>query len=354
MPFQTVSGGLTLQVPTAGTQNWASGALTLAWQKIADHDHTGGGLGTQISAGAIAANAVIGASIRYENNVAARWRNAANTADINGIKVNASNLVEFGANIAAIGLSNNAYLTGRNAAGSADVNLIKINASDRIEFGTTVSAIVLNTALSHLYGGIGTTGVPSNGQLPVGNGAGFTLAAITGTADQITVTNGAGTIALSTPQSIGTASSPTFAGVTAAAFTNSTSTGLVSSAANAAWSPTVTGSGSMTVGSLAQKNTEYLRIGGLMYFRCCLAFTLGGTQSTQINISVPLAGTADNVSTAWSCAAEQGSNAYGVGAREEARWRYDGSNIAVFLTNGASWTLGATLVHIQGSYKITA
>jgi hypothetical protein len=58
-------------------------------------------------------------------------------------------------------------------------------------------------------------GAATNGQLPIGStGADPVLAALTGTADQITVTNGAGTITLSTPQSINTTSSPQFAGVT--------------------------------------------------------------------------------------------------------------------------------------------
>ena len=57
-------------------------------------------------------------------------------------------------------------------------------------------------------------GAATNGQLPIGStGADPVLAALTGTADQITVTNGAGTITLSTPQSINTTSSPQFAGV---------------------------------------------------------------------------------------------------------------------------------------------
>ena len=57
-------------------------------------------------------------------------------------------------------------------------------------------------------------GAATNGQLPIGStGADPVLAALTGTADQITVTNGAGTITLSTPQSINTTSSPQFAGL---------------------------------------------------------------------------------------------------------------------------------------------
>jgi hypothetical protein len=59
-------------------------------------------------------------------------------------------------------------------------------------------------------GGTGLTATPTNGQLDIGNGSGFTRAVLTGTANQVVVTNGAGSITLSTPQSIGTASSVQF------------------------------------------------------------------------------------------------------------------------------------------------
>jgi hypothetical protein len=54
----------------------------------------------------------------------------------------------------------------------------------------------------------------TNGQLPIGStGANPAAATITGTANQVTVTNGAGSITLATPQNIGTGSTPTFAGL---------------------------------------------------------------------------------------------------------------------------------------------
>lgn len=66
--------------------------------------------------------------------------------------------------------------------------------------------------LTPAKGGTGFDGsAAANGRLPIGNGAGFTLAGLTGTADQVVVTNGAGTITLSTPQSINTTSTPRFA-----------------------------------------------------------------------------------------------------------------------------------------------
>jgi hypothetical protein len=64
-------------------------------------------------------------------------------------------------------------------------------------------------------------GVATNGQLPIGStGADPVLAALTGTSNQITVTNGAGTITLSLPQNIHTGASPTFAGLTLTGLTD--------------------------------------------------------------------------------------------------------------------------------------
>jgi len=63
-------------------------------------------------------------------------------------------------------------------------------------------------------GAITALGVATNGQIPIGDGTTDpVLATLTGTANQVTVTNGAGTITLSTPQSIGTASAVQFASV---------------------------------------------------------------------------------------------------------------------------------------------
>lgn len=57
-------------------------------------------------------------------------------------------------------------------------------------------------------------GVATNGQLPIGStGADPVLATLTGTANQITVTSGAGSITLSGPQDIHTGADPTFIGL---------------------------------------------------------------------------------------------------------------------------------------------
>jgi hypothetical protein len=89
-----------------------------------------------------------------------------------------------------------------------------------LPFANTVALVNSNREL--------TTGPAlANGQLLVGSTGNMPVAAsITGTANQVTVTPGAGSITLSTPQSIGTASSVTFAGLVLAATTNQIAAGV--------------------------------------------------------------------------------------------------------------------------------
>jgi len=104
--------------------------------------------------------------------------------------------------------------------------------------GLTLSGLA---ARSFLFSGAGSllssTVAPTNGQLLIGStGANPVSAALTGTANQVTVTNGAGSITLSLPQNIAVGSSPTFtaltlSGLTANAFTYSGTAGLITSTA---------------------------------------------------------------------------------------------------------------------------
>jgi hypothetical protein len=55
------------------------------------------------------------------------------------------------------------------------------------------------------------TSTPSNGGLLIGNGSGFTVATLTGTVNQVNVTNGAGSVTLSLPQPIAPSNGPQFA-----------------------------------------------------------------------------------------------------------------------------------------------
>lgn len=99
MPYITYSSGLTIKSPTRGTRNYEQTMRTDTYQKISEHDHTGGGRGSQLGGGAIANDTLNDLKVRLRNNQYFRGRNAADAADVNILKVNASNLIELGANI---------------------------------------------------------------------------------------------------------------------------------------------------------------------------------------------------------------------------------------------------------------
>ncbi len=115
--------------------------------------------------------------------------------------------------------------------------------------GLTTNAFIYPGA----SGGLTSTAAASNGQLLIGSTAAPpVLAALTGSTDQVIVTNGAGSIVLSLPQSINTSSTPTFAGLslstalgiasggTAAATAGSARTNLGAAAAGAPGAHTTT------------------------------------------------------------------------------------------------------------------
>ena len=77
----------------------------------------------------------------------------------------------------------------------------------------TITGLTDNALIYPVSGLLTSLGVATNGQIPVGStGAVPVLTTITGTANQVVSTPGAGSITLSTPQDIHTGAIPTFAG----------------------------------------------------------------------------------------------------------------------------------------------
>lgn len=76
-------------------------------------------------------------------------------------------------------------------------------------YASSTSVLTTGT-LPVASGGTGLSSTPGNGALDIGNGTGFTRATLTGTTNQITVTNASGSITLSTPQSLNTTASVQF------------------------------------------------------------------------------------------------------------------------------------------------
>lgn len=115
------------------------------------------------------------------------------------------------------------YLTGVTSAIQTQIDSKSPTAGSTslITLGTVTTGTWSATTIAVNKGGTGQT-TYTDGQLLIGNSTGNTLtkATLTGTSNQITVTNGGGSITLSTPQNIHTAATPTFSSLTLSAISN--------------------------------------------------------------------------------------------------------------------------------------
>ena len=95
MPFLTTTGGLNFSYPTDGTTNWGS-TLKTSFNTISAHNHTGAPNGVQLGTNSLQNNAIIGSKFRLLNDTFLRGRNAADSADINILKVTTGDVLQFG------------------------------------------------------------------------------------------------------------------------------------------------------------------------------------------------------------------------------------------------------------------
>ncbi len=111
----------------------------------------------------------------------------------------------------------------------------------------------------------------TNGQLYIGSTSASVVAAtLTGTTNQVIVTNGAASITLSTPQNIGTASTPTFASETLSAVTNQLTLGTTNTVTISSTAPS--SSRTYTIHDAGAAANFVLDTGG--------ALTISGTATT--------------------------------------------------------------------------
>lgn len=128
------SSQLQLTIPIALETDWATTIRDNCFQKIVEHDHTGSaGKGIKIATAAITDNAVTGAKIRLANNQYLRGRNAADSADKDIVKVNASDELQFGTTVGSMNVQDDGFTILDNAD---NTKILAFNAS-AITTGTT-------------------------------------------------------------------------------------------------------------------------------------------------------------------------------------------------------------------------
>lgn len=93
MPYITISDGLTIKTPTAGTKNYFTTMYNDTFKKISAHDHTGSGKGLQLGASALQANAITFAKMQQITTDRLLGRDTAGTGSIEQLTV--GNGIEF-------------------------------------------------------------------------------------------------------------------------------------------------------------------------------------------------------------------------------------------------------------------
>lgn len=213
------TGGYNVGVGIQTLLNSTTGINNTALGSFAGDTNTSGGNNTllgyaaDVAAGNLSYSTAIGASsVVATSNTVAIGRNS--TADQVVIGTDTRNDTTANTKLYVNGISRFnglQYGTSSTYSGTVTANLFSGSGASL----TNLSAGNISSGtLAVARGGTGLGTTPNNGQLLIGNGAGYTLATLTGTANQVSIINGAGSVTLSLPQNIATTSTPTFGGMT--------------------------------------------------------------------------------------------------------------------------------------------
>lgn len=181
MPFKTLSSGLTLQIPTAGTKNWSATLEAQNWQKLSEHDHTGSGKGKQIGTNAlsnlavtaakIASDAVTTAKILDDNVTTAKIApNAITPTEIAADAVTTAKILDSNVTTAKIADGNVTTVkildSNVTTAKIADSNVTTAKIADANI--TTIKILDSNVTLAKLAAAVQEALVPAGSILPTG------------------------------------------------------------------------------------------------------------------------------------------------------------------------------------------
>lgn len=149
---------LVITIPSKREAGWADSFESGFFQKVVDHDHSGD-KGVRIGTAGIANEAItqgklallaVGTLQLANTSVSSEKLQASSvtTEKIANANVTTEKLAENAVDDTKVRLRNNQYLKGRNAADSADIDIIKINASDVVELAGSFQAVPTDNSVS--------------------------------------------------------------------------------------------------------------------------------------------------------------------------------------------------------------
>lgn len=110
------------------------------------------------------------------------------------------------------------------------------------------------------------------------------------------------------------------------------------------WTPTITASGAMTIGSTVITYAKYCRMGSMVFIKARATFTTGGTANTDVIFTLPV-----NISTDGEVLAAAVSDPSGLAGFAQ---RNSSTTIYVRRYDSANWSLGASRgFFVNGFYE---
>lgn len=111
------------------------------------------------------------------------------------------------------------------------------------------------------------------------------------------------------------------------------------------YTPTITGTGGMTVSGVTVTGAHYIQLGTVVLFEFRVSFTLGGTQAIEVDATLPV-NTAGSFSNTVNFITNLAGGGYNPGIASA------GSNkVAMYVGGQVPWDLGAWEVIAQGFYQ---
>ncbi|HWY78770.1 MAG TPA: hypothetical protein VNW29_00260, partial [Candidatus Sulfotelmatobacter sp.] len=252
----TASSAFVINTPAAGSQNaltiQANGINTLTVDENGNLA-TSGTIATN-TGGTVTSNGLLTASNGFTQTTGAlnlvATSGSLSLAGLSATSINTgtNNILFTSGNFNTTATGINATAIGSTTPSTAAFTTLTSSGNTTLSSFTTAGVVTNNASgllstVPQLGVAVGGTGInatnAANGNLLIGNGIGFSLATITGTPNQVNVTNGAGAIRLSLPQDIAATSSPTFASLNLTNITNQLVLGTTNRTTISSVAPTV-------------------------------------------------------------------------------------------------------------------
>jgi len=138
---------LVIKVPTIGSTDWGDTMRTDTFLKIAEHNHSGSGTGSQLGAGSLTDDAVNGSNIRLDNNEFLKARNFADTTNVDIVKIDVNDYCHIDTRVSKLSMKHNTFFTAEDSTGILDIDLFKLDTNNDLAIDPQISKLLLKNTI---------------------------------------------------------------------------------------------------------------------------------------------------------------------------------------------------------------